>query len=106
MKFSERFALAVARLNRNEDGLIESEDWERFFLHLQWTSDTKYITEEPFGFLGFLKNKKRFVITFADGSKARMWQWTEIEPIIDTPCSWVRYRVVTEIIEQAENDDE
>ena len=98
MKLSEQFAIAVGRLNRNEDGLIESEDWERFFLHLQWTSDTKHIAEEPFGFLGFLKNKKRFVITFADGSKARMWQWTEIEPIIDTPCAWVRYRVVVEVM--------
>lgn len=99
MKLSEQFAVTVARLKRNEDGLIESEDFERFFLHLQLTSDTKHIAEEPFGFLGFLKNKKRFVITFADGSKARMWQWTEIEPIIDTPCAWVRYRVVVEIME-------
>ena len=101
MKLNEQFALAVGRLNRNEDGLIESEDWECFFLHLQWTSDTKHIAEEPFGFLGFLKNRKRFVITFADGSKARMWQWTEIEPIVDTPCAWVRYRVVVEIVEDS-----
>ena len=101
MKLNEQFALVVARVNRTEDGLIESKDWERFFLQMQW-SEWLNVVEEPCEFLGTRKNKERFVLTFTDGSKARMWQWIEFKPIIDTPFEQILYRVVVEIVEESD----
>ena len=98
MKLSEQFALAIARLNRNEDGLIESEEWKRFFLQSQW-SKWLNVVEEPCEFLGARKNKGRFALTFTDGSKVRMWQRIELEPIVDTPFEQILYRIVVEIME-------
>ena len=100
MKLSEDFALGVARLKRTEDGLIESKDWNHFFQQSQW-SKWLSVVEEPYEFLGTRKNKGRSVLTFIDGSKARMWQWIELEPFIDIPFEQIlyRYRIVVEIME-------
>ena len=98
MKLNEQFALAVARVNRTEDGLIESKDWNHFFQQSQW-SKWLSVVEGPCEFLGTRKYKERYVLTFSDGSKARMWQWIELEPIIDTPFEQILYRVVVEIME-------
>lgn len=100
MKLSEQFALSVLRLARNDEGWINDDDWEPFFLNLQRSPDTKHISEDTFGFLGGMFKRKAYTITFTDNSIARMWQWTQMIGAIDAPCVWIRYRIVVEVVEQ------
>lgn len=98
MKLCEDFIISLAKLPRNEGGWIGSQDWEAFFEFLKLRRNVRHIEETPFGFFGSVFGRKMYTVTFADNSQVRMWQWTQIEPIIDTPCAWVRYRIVAEIV--------
>ena len=98
MKVCENFVISLAKLQRNSGGWISSRDWNAFFHLMQIRADVKYIEEEPFGFLGSFFGRKVYIVTFSDNTKVRMWRWKQVENIIDTPCAWVRYRVVCEIL--------